>query len=119
MKASLIFSPACLSLEVDWSAFHRWYVDWTAEEMRQVVGRLQLPSGTSFIDPGVVYEVNVTEYVRDNQYNPEVHNQVYQEIKPNILALAQSLGSPTTQAIADHWTGLRNSASRTIAATTA
>lgn len=47
--------------EADWSAFHRWYVDWTAEEMRQVVGRLQLPAGTTFIDPGVVYEVNVTE----------------------------------------------------------
>src|SRR5262249_37591101 len=45
------------------------------------------------------YDVDVTKYVRDNHYNPEVHNQVYQEIKPNILALAQTLGSPTTAAI--------------------
>lgn len=50
---------------------------------------------------GGAYDVNITENVRDNLYNPETHNQVYQEIKPNILALAQTLGSPTTQAIAD------------------
>ncbi len=45
------------------------------------------------------YEVDVSRYVRDNKYNPQTHNQVYQEIKPNVLALAQSLGSPTTGAI--------------------
>jgi hypothetical protein len=45
------------------------------------------------------YEVDVTKYIRDNKYNPQVHNQVYQEIKGNILALAQTLGSPTTAAI--------------------
>ena len=45
------------------------------------------------------YEIDVTTYVKDNKYNPQVHNQVYQEIKPNILALAQTLGSPTTAAI--------------------
>ena len=45
------------------------------------------------------YEVDVTTYVKDNKYNPQVHNQVYQEIKPKILALAQTLGSPTTAAI--------------------
>jgi ABC-type branched-subunit amino acid transport system substrate-binding protein len=45
------------------------------------------------------YEVDVTKYVRDNKYNPQTHNQVYQEIKTNILALAQTLGSPTTAAI--------------------
>ena len=47
------------------------------------------------------YDVNITEYVRDNQYNPQVTNQVYQEIKPDILALAQTLGSPPTAAIVD------------------
>ncbi len=47
------------------------------------------------------YDVDVTTYVRDNQYNPEIHNQVYREIKPNVLALAQTLGSPTTAAIID------------------
>jgi ABC-type branched-subunit amino acid transport system substrate-binding protein len=45
------------------------------------------------------YEVDVTTYVKDNKYNPQIHNQVYQEIKPKVLALAQTLGSPTTAAI--------------------
>lgn len=45
------------------------------------------------------YEIDVTTYVKDNKYNPQVHNQVYQEIKPKILALAQTLGSPQTAAI--------------------
>jgi SpoIID/LytB domain protein len=45
--------------EGDWAIYHRWYTSWTAEEIRQVVGRLQLPAGTSFIDPGVVHEINV------------------------------------------------------------
>jgi ABC-type branched-subunit amino acid transport system substrate-binding protein len=48
---------------------------------------------------GDAYDVNVTEYVRDNLYAPETHNQVYQEIKGEVLALAQTLGSPTTAAI--------------------
>jgi ABC-type branched-subunit amino acid transport system substrate-binding protein len=45
------------------------------------------------------YDIDVTTYVRDNKYNPQIHNQVYQEIKGNVLALAQTLGSPTTAAI--------------------
>ncbi|MBC6445732.1 ABC transporter substrate-binding protein [Actinokineospora xionganensis] len=45
------------------------------------------------------YGVDVTTYVRDNKYNPETHNQVYQEIKSKVLGLAQTLGSPTTAAI--------------------
>ena len=45
------------------------------------------------------YDINVTEFVRDNKYNPQTHNQVYQEIKGDVLALAQTLGSPTTAAI--------------------
>ncbi|MEV4574144.1 ABC transporter substrate-binding protein [Nonomuraea jabiensis] len=48
---------------------------------------------------GGKYEVDVTTYVRDNKYNPEVHRQVYNEIKDHVLALAQTLGSPTTAAI--------------------
>jgi len=47
------------------------------------------------------YDIDVTTYVRDNKYDPQVHNQVYQEIKGNVLALAQTLGSPTTAAIID------------------
>jgi ABC-type branched-subunit amino acid transport system substrate-binding protein len=45
------------------------------------------------------YDVDVETYVRDNKYNPQTHNEVYQEIKGKVLALAQSLGSPTTAAI--------------------
>ncbi|WP_157245864.1 ABC transporter substrate-binding protein [Nonomuraea typhae] len=45
------------------------------------------------------YEVDVQAYVRDNKYNPEVHRQVYNEIKDKVLGLAQTLGSPTTAAI--------------------
>jgi len=45
------------------------------------------------------YEIDATKYVRDNKYNPHIHNQVYQQIKPNILALAQTLGSPQTAGI--------------------
>jgi len=45
------------------------------------------------------FDVDVTSYVRDNKYNPEVHRQVYEEIKGDVLGLAQTLGSPTTAAI--------------------
>jgi ABC-type branched-subunit amino acid transport system substrate-binding protein len=45
------------------------------------------------------YDIDVTEYVRDNLYNPQTHKQVYGEIEGDVLALAQSLGSPTTLAI--------------------
>jgi ABC-type branched-subunit amino acid transport system substrate-binding protein len=45
------------------------------------------------------YEVDVTKYIKDNKYDPQTHSQVYQEIKPNVLALAQTLGSPQTAAI--------------------
>jgi hypothetical protein len=48
---------------------------------------------------GGKYEVDVSTYVRDNKYDPATHNQVYQEIKGKVLALAQTLGSPTTAAI--------------------
>lgn len=44
------------AFEADWSAFHRWYVDWTKEEMRRVVGHIR---STAFIDPGEVYAINV------------------------------------------------------------
>jgi ABC-type branched-subunit amino acid transport system substrate-binding protein len=45
------------------------------------------------------YEIDVTTYVRDNKYDAQTTSQVYQEIKPNILALAQTLGSDPTAAI--------------------
>lgn len=45
------------------------------------------------------YDIDTTTYVRDNRYNPEVHAQVFQEIRGDVLALAQTLGSPQTAAI--------------------
>jgi ABC-type branched-subunit amino acid transport system substrate-binding protein len=45
------------------------------------------------------FDIDVTTWVRDNQYLPDVHNQVWQEMRNDVLALAQTLGSPTTAAI--------------------
>ncbi|RZT26601.1 amino acid/amide ABC transporter substrate-binding protein (HAAT family) [Kribbella sp. VKM Ac-2569] len=45
------------------------------------------------------FEVDVSKYTKDNKYNPQIHNEVYAEIKPDVLGLAQTLGSPTTAAI--------------------
>lgn len=45
------------------------------------------------------YDIDVTEFVKDNLYSPETHKQVYGEIEGDVLALAQTLGSPTTLAI--------------------
>lgn len=45
------------------------------------------------------YDVNVTEYVADSEYNPEIHNRKYQEMRDEILALAQTLGSSQTLTI--------------------
>jgi len=51
-------------------------------------------------DGGIAgYDIDVTEFVKDNLYSPETHKQVYTEIEGDVLALAQSLGSPTTLAI--------------------
>jgi ABC-type branched-subunit amino acid transport system substrate-binding protein len=47
------------------------------------------------------YDIDVGTWVRDNQYSPDVHNQVWQEMRNDVLALAQTLGSPTTAAILD------------------
>ena len=48
------------------------------------------------------YDIDVTKYVRDNLYNPETHREVYNEIEGDVLALAQTLGSPTTFAILEN-----------------
>jgi ABC-type branched-subunit amino acid transport system substrate-binding protein len=45
------------------------------------------------------YDIDVTTYVKDTHYVPEDHKAAYDEIKPKILAIAQTLGSPTTAAI--------------------
>ncbi|MCW2812750.1 MAG: branched-chain amino acid transporter substrate-binding protein [Nocardioides sp.] len=51
------------------------------------------------------YDIDVTKYVKDNLYNPETHAQLYTEIEPEVLALAQTLGSPTTLAILEQMKG--------------
>ncbi|WP_117208989.1 ABC transporter substrate-binding protein [Allorhizocola rhizosphaerae] len=45
------------------------------------------------------YEIDVTKFVKDNKYNPQTHKEVWDQIKGQVLALAQTLGSPTTAAI--------------------
>jgi ABC-type branched-subunit amino acid transport system substrate-binding protein len=50
---------------------------------------------------GGAYDVDIDTYTRDNKYNPEEHVAKYREIEPNVLALAQTLGTPTTLAALD------------------
>lgn len=45
------------------------------------------------------YDVDVTTYQENTGYDPTEHSRLYEEMKPSILALAQTLGTPTTQAI--------------------
>jgi ABC-type branched-subunit amino acid transport system substrate-binding protein len=45
------------------------------------------------------YDVDIKRYTRDSQYNPEIHNRMYQEIRGDVLALAQTLGSTQTRTI--------------------
>lgn len=47
---------------------------------------------------GGKYEVDATSYVKDSKYDPQIHNQAYQEIKSKVLALGLTFGSPTTAA---------------------
>jgi ABC-type branched-subunit amino acid transport system substrate-binding protein len=46
------------------------------------------------------YDIDNTTHVRDNLYQPETQAEVFEEIRGEILAVATSLGSPTTNAIA-------------------
>ena len=45
------------------------------------------------------FDIDIDTYTRDTLYNPQNHAQAYRQIEPNILLLAQSLGTPTTAAI--------------------
>ena len=45
------------------------------------------------------FDIDIDTYTRDTLYNPQDHAQQYRQIEPNILLLAQSLGTPTTEAI--------------------
>ena len=45
------------------------------------------------------YDINLEDNIEDAEYNPELHNRKYQEIRNDILALGQTLGSSQTLAI--------------------
>jgi ABC-type branched-subunit amino acid transport system substrate-binding protein len=45
------------------------------------------------------FDIDVSENIQDGEYDPQVYPQAYREIEPDILALAESLGTPQTQAI--------------------
>lgn len=45
------------------------------------------------------FDVDVSTYIRDTLYDPQEHSARYREIEPNILALAQTLGTTQTEAI--------------------
>jgi len=51
-------------------------------------------------DGGIAgYDVDIDTYTRDTKYQAAEHAQAYQQIEPNILALAQTLGTVNTEAI--------------------
>jgi ABC-type branched-subunit amino acid transport system substrate-binding protein len=45
------------------------------------------------------FDIDIDTYTRDTKYNAQDHTQAYRQIEPNILLLAQTLGTPTTEAI--------------------
>lgn len=49
------------------------------------------------------YDVDLTTYARDNKYDEDEHVDQFRRIEPNILALAQSFGTPTTLAALDRY----------------
>ncbi len=47
------------------------------------------------------FDVNISDFVRDTEYNPEIHRSAYEEIRTEVLGLSETLGTPPTLAIAD------------------
>ncbi|HEX2316269.1 MAG TPA: ABC transporter substrate-binding protein [Thermomonospora sp.] len=45
------------------------------------------------------YEIDVTRYVADSRYDPDTHQRLWRGMRDRVLALAQTLGSPTTARI--------------------
>jgi ABC-type branched-subunit amino acid transport system substrate-binding protein len=45
------------------------------------------------------YEIDITSNVKDSTYDPDKHAAAYEQIKDNVAALAQSLGTAQTNAI--------------------
>ncbi|MGD8202332.1 ABC transporter substrate-binding protein [Ornithinimicrobium sp. W1679] len=51
-------------------------------------------------DGGIAgYDVDIDTYTRDTKYQPAEHAAAYQQIEPNILAIAQSLGTVNTESV--------------------
>ncbi|MCK0111174.1 ABC transporter substrate-binding protein [Ornithinimicrobium sp. F0845] len=47
------------------------------------------------------FDVDIDTYTRDTKYQPAEHAAAYQQIEPNILAIAQSLGTVNTESVLD------------------
>ncbi|WP_069160023.1 ABC transporter substrate-binding protein [Nocardia altamirensis] len=47
------------------------------------------------------YEVDLAQNTRNTAYDPQKHAAAYQQVEPNVLALAMSLGTVNTQAVLD------------------
>jgi ABC-type branched-subunit amino acid transport system substrate-binding protein len=45
------------------------------------------------------FDIDIDTYTRDNLYDTQEQSTQYRQIEPNILALAQTLGTPPTEAI--------------------
>ncbi|WP_129669311.1 ABC transporter substrate-binding protein [Phytoactinopolyspora endophytica] len=45
------------------------------------------------------FDVDISTYTRDTLYDPQEHSARYREIEPNVVALAQTLGTEPTEAI--------------------
>ena len=53
-------------------------------------------------DGGIAgFDVDIDTYTRDTKYQPAEHAAAYQQIEPNILALAQTLGTVNTESVLD------------------
>ncbi|HLS45298.1 MAG TPA: ABC transporter substrate-binding protein [Ornithinicoccus sp.] len=53
-------------------------------------------------DGGIAgFDVDIDTYTRDTKYQPAEHAAAYQQIEPNILAIAQSLGTVNTESVLD------------------
>lgn len=53
-------------------------------------------------DGGIAgFDVNISDFVRDTEYNPEIHRSSYEEIRTQVLGLSETLGTPPTLAIVD------------------
>lgn len=50
---------------------------------------------------GGAYDVNISEYTQDAEYNPQIHAEEYESIRGEVLALAQSLGTSQTLSVSD------------------